>query len=236
MVKKLLLLLFFLLVIFGGAAELLLPSWTAAYGAESLKELTGSEQVTLQTEKHPAILMLSGQFDTVKIDAKNAKLDKLTVSSMQAELKGLQLDMNSLLLQRRFTVQSVDTVNLKAVVTEKELAQFLDANVKGSKNATVTVKPDKITVSSQLSLGGLMALSITLEGKIAADGQKIKFVTERFLLNHSPVGNLGGSILTEIPLADTKKLPFGTTIQNIVNEDGQIVIYAGNQSPASGKQ
>lgn len=209
-------------------AQFALPAWVSGYAAQSLKELTASETVTVKAEKQPALLMMTGEFDQVTVQAVNAKLDRLTFRTLDASLTQPKLDMNSLLTQHKFVLQSVQKLEVTGVVDAAELARFLDNNVKGSKNAVVTITPDKVTVSTNLALGPIPTLTITLEGKIVSDGQKLKFVTEHFLLNHSPVGNLGGALLTEIPLFDLKKLPFGTTIQQVVQKDGQIEIQAGN--------
>lgn len=211
-------------------ADGFLPGLVSRYAVQSLKELTNSDNVTVEVHKTPAVLMLTGQFDQVTVDAEQAKIDKITLSSMQAVLKDVQLDMNALLTQKKFVLKSVRDLTVTGTVPQAELARFLDANVKGSHNAEVLITPDKVTVSTNLSLGAIAKVVVTLEGKIVSDGQKLKFVTDRFLLNHVLVGNIGGTMLTEIPLLDLKKLPFGTTIQDIVLENGQIVIIAGNHA------
>ena len=210
--------------------DLILPDLVSSYAMQSLKELTNSQSVTVQAKKTPAIMMLAGKFDQVTVDAVNAKVDKITLSSMHAELNHAQVDMTALLTERQFAVQSVDDLTMTGTVSQAELARFLDANVKGSHNAEVVITPDKMTMSTHLAVGSLIQVVITLEGKVVSDGQTLKFVTQRFLLNNTPVGNIGGAMLTEIPLLDLKKLPFGTTIQDIQLQDGQIMIVAGKHS------
>jgi hypothetical protein len=210
--------------------DLILPDLVSSYAMQSLKELTNSQSVTVQAKKTPAIMMITGKFDQVTVDAVNAKVDRMTLSSMHAELNNAQVDMKALLTERRFAVQSVDNLTMTGTVSQAELAHFLDANVKGSHNAEVAITPDKMTVSTHLAVGSLIQVVITLEGKVVSDGQTLKFVTQRFLLNNTPVGNIGGTMLTEIPLLDLKKLPFGTTIQDIQLQNEQILIVAGKHS------
>jgi hypothetical protein len=124
----------------------------------------------------------------------------------------------------------VQDIDLTAVITQDELSRFLNQNVKGVKGAVVTINAGKVQVTSNFALGSLASLAITLEGKIAGDGQKLKFVTERFLLNNNMVGNIGGSVLTEIPLVDLKKLPFGVSVRVVNMEDGKVTIFADNRT------
>lgn len=226
--KGLLLLVVIVGVLIG--ADLILPDMISSYAVQSLKESTHSDSVTVQVKKAPAVMMLTGKFDQVTVDAVNAKVDKIALSSMHAELSDVQVDMKSLLTEKKFAIQSVRDLTVTGAVSQAELARFLDANVKGSHNAEVVITPEKVTVSTHLAVGTLLQVVITLEGQVVSDGKELKFVTQRFLLNNTPVGNIGGSMLTEIPLLDLKKLPFGTTIQNILLQTGQIVIVAGNHA------
>lgn len=211
------------------ASQLLLPVAIADIVAQGMVSLTGSENVKAEVAKRPALLMLAGKFDNITLDAKNAKTDKLTFSELHAVLKDVQIDMNTLLSRRLVAIQSVGDIDLKVVFSQEELARYLNQSVKGIKNATVTITPEKIQASSHFAIGGFANVAITLEGKIVGDGQKIKFVTERFLLNNNLVGNVGGAMLTEIPLFDLTKLPFNVHVRNIVLEQGRVVIYTDNR-------
>jgi hypothetical protein len=64
---------------------------------------------------------------------------------------------------------------------------------------------------------------------VVADGQKIKMVTEKILLNNSQVGSLGGSLMSDIQLVDVKSLPFGVAVRDIVADQGKITIFADNK-------
>ena len=43
-------------------------------------------------------------------------------------------------------------------------------------------------------------------------------------------GNIGGSLLTEIPLVDLNKLPFHVSVRDIVMENGKVILYLDNRS------
>lgn len=211
------------------ASQILLPMAVSDIVAQGMVSLTGSQNVRVNVEKNPALLMLGGKFDRITLAAQNAKTDKLTFSELHAVLQDVQIDMNTLISRRLVAVRSVGDVELSVVFQQEELARILNQSVKGIKNATVAITPDKVQASSNFAIGGFAQVAVTLEGKIVGEGQKIKFVTDRFLLNNSHVGNIGGSMLTEIELADLSKLPFNVHTRNIVLEQGRVVIYTDNR-------
>lgn len=229
MPKRLIYVLAFVLVL-GFASQILLPAILSEIVAQGMISQTGSDNVTAKVEKRPALSMLTGSFDKITLSAANARVDKITFSDFKATLTDVQLDMNTLLSKRLVAMKSVGTIDVAATITEAELARYINQSVKGVKNAVVTINPDKVQATSSLAFGSFATVNVTIEGKIVVDSQKIKFVTERFMLNNTPVGSIGGMTLTEIPLVETKKLPFNVTVREIVAEKGQVVIYADNKT------
>jgi hypothetical protein len=209
-------------------SQMLLPKLVATLIARGMNSAVASDQISAQTTKTPAFLMLAGEFDSVVIHANNAKIDKINFAELDAALKDVAVDMEALFTGKALMVKSVKEVDLTAVITQEELGRYLNQTVKGVKNAVVTVNAGKVQVTSNLSLG-FATMAVTLDGKIVGDGQKIKFVTDRFMLNNATVGNVGGSLLTEIPLIDLKKLPFGVGVRSIDMDGGKVTIHADNR-------
>ncbi len=228
--KRLLLILLGLLLVGALVAEVILPQVASDAVAQGMKELTSSAQVQAQVIKRPALGMLAGNFDKITVDATDAKADKITFSQFRATLSEVQLDRERLYFRRVVVLEQVKDVDVMAVITQEEVARYINQNVKGVKNATVIMDKGKMQVTSSFALGGLATVAITLEGRIVGDGQKIKFVTDRFLLNNIVAGNIGGSLLAEIPLIDLKKIPFGVTVRDIALEQGKLTLYADNKA------
>ncbi|HMM19520.1 MAG TPA: DUF2993 domain-containing protein [Selenomonadales bacterium] len=228
MVKRLSIIVVILLALFAGE-ELLLPRFVSTLIAHGMTQAAGTDQIEAQVSKRPAFLMLGGRFDSVRILARDAKVDKIAFSELDTALTNVELDMNALMTRKAVAIKSVGDIDLTAVITQDELTRYLNQSVKGIRNVEVAINDGKVQVSGKLTLSSIASLAVTLDGKIVGDGQKIKFVTERFLLNNASVGNFGGTLLTEIPLVDMKKLPFGTEVRSITSENGKITIYADNR-------
>jgi hypothetical protein len=121
-------------------------------------------------------------------------------------------------------------IDLTAVISQEELARYLNRDVKGVKNATVTVSPEKVTVGGEVSLAGMVRTTMNLEGRIVADGQQIKLITRRIGVTQSALGNISGSAVTEIPLVDLNKAPFPVSLREVVMEPGRVTVRADNRT------
>ncbi len=220
------------LVMLLAAIEVILPKLVSDAVVQGLRELTGSNQVTARVDKTPAVLMFDGNFDRVMADAHEVKTEKITFRNMHINLTDVKLDVKTLLTSRKLVIEQVKDIELTAIIGQEELATYLNNSVKGIKNAVVKITPDKVQVSSALTFGGIARVDIRLEGRIASDreNKRITFVTERFWLNNSPVGNIGGSLLTEVPLVDLKKMPFNVNVRDVTMEENQIIIYTDNKN------
>ena len=230
MIKRFLL---FLLVLIGitFALQLALPSIVSSFLENKMANYVQSDSIKIKAEKAPAYHMLVGNFDTITLDAKNTQIDKITFKSMHIVLNEVKLDETVLLQEKKAVLKEVGLITLKAILTEKEISTYLNANVKGLQNAIVSIETDnKATISGELTIGGFTAVGLKLQGRIIKDGKKAKFMPEQFSINDKKVGDsiVKGNILSEITILDASKLPFNVTIKEIISEKGQIIINADN--------
>jgi hypothetical protein len=207
--------------------ELALPAILSRVAEQALANLYAGDRVSVSVREHPALLMLGGDFDQIRITAQNVKTGRIVLSQMQTVLKDVKLDMGALLGQRQVRFQSVGGIDASAVLTQEELANYLNHAVKGIKDAQVSITPAKISASSTFSLG-FLSVRAGLEGRIAAEGRNIDFVTDRFYLNNMATGNIAGSTLARIPLLDLNKLPFQVEVRAIKMEQGRVVLQLDN--------
>lgn len=215
-------------IVLAGLA-IFLPQIVSQAVAQGMRGVLHSNQVTARVEKTPSFLLLDGQFDQIHLAAKDAKPDKLLFSDMQADLSGVKIDMPVLISSGRVVLTEVKEANLTASVTQDELARYLNQSVKGIKAAKVTVQGGKVQVAGTLGIGKIAQMTVTIEGHVAIDGQKLKLVTEKILLNNAQVGSIGGALLADIQLVDVKSLPFGVALRNVIADQGKITVFADNK-------
>jgi hypothetical protein len=212
------------------AAEFVLPQMVQGLVASSMGRMVPSGEITTEVAKHPAVAMLVGQFGQMSVQAEHVKIDKVVFDHMDVNLDTVELDMGALVRDGKVVIKSAKHMYLTAVITQEELARYLNESAKGVKNAVVTVKDGRVQLVGALSLGPIATMAVTVEGKVVGDGQKIKYVSDHFLINSSSIGQLGGGPLAEIQLVDLKKLPFGVVVRTITMADGKITIIADNDS------
>jgi len=217
-------------LLLGMTAQFVLPWLISGFVARSVGDQIRAEQIIAKVTKTPAFLMLGGKFDEVAISAVKAQTDRLVFQEMNVAISAASIDMPALLLDRRFVMESAGKIELSGVITQEELSRYLNANAKNVKNAVVTVRDGRVAIDAQLVILGPVAVKVTLDGRIVGDDRQIRFVTEHFSLNDGLAGNISGALLTEIPLADLRKLPFAVGVREIVMEQGRIIVYMDSRS------
>jgi len=217
-------------LLLGMTAQFVLPWLISGFVARSVGDQIRAEQIIAKVTKTPAFLMLGGKFDEVAISAVKAQTDRLVFQEMNVAISAASIDMPALLLDRRFVMESAGKIELSGVITQEELSRYLNANAKNVKNAVVTVRDGRVAIDAQLVIFGPVAVKVTLDGRIVGDDRQIRFVTEHFSLNDGLAGNISGALLTEIPLADLKQLPFAVGVREIVMEQGRIIVYMDSRS------
>ncbi|MBP2640590.1 MAG: hypothetical protein H6Q66_1541 [Firmicutes bacterium] len=219
-----------LALLLGIAAQFVLPWLVSDFIARSVGNQMQTEQITAKVTKTPAFLMLGGTFDEVAISAVKAQTGRLVFQEMNVVISAASIDMPALLRDRRLVLSSAEKIELSGVITQEELSRYLNANVKYVKNAAVTVRDGRVAIDAQLVIIGPIAVKVNLDGRIVGDDRQIRFVTEHFSLNDGLAGNISGALLTEIPLADLRQLPFAVGVREIVMEQGRIIVYMDSRS------
>lgn len=223
--KRLLLvgILLLVVIVFG---QMLLPKFFESIIGGAMQTATNAQEVEVRVEKEPALSMLTGDFDLIDINAYQAEAGRVRLDEFAISLKGVHINLGDLISKRSLSMKSADDITMRAVITEAELNKTLNQGVKGISNAKVNIMPDDVTITGDMSVGGMLNASIVVHGEIIASDNAIVFHTEDVQLKNGLVGKIGGKLLTDIVLVDLKKLPFDVTVKNIALEQEMATIYA----------
>ena len=228
--KRLLAGILVIFILLAAAAQLFLPELVSNLIVRSVNNQIRAEQISAKATKNPALFMLDGRFDELTVSAAKAQVGRIVFQEMNVVVSNAAVDVPELLRDRRFVLKSSGKIELSGVITQEELSRYLNANVKHIKNAVVTVRDGRVWIDAQLSVAVPIALKVSLDGRIVADDRQIRFVTEHFHLNDRLGGNISGALLTEIPLADLRQLPFAVGVSDIAMDQGKVIIHMDSRS------
>lgn len=99
-----------------------LPALLANRLTAAMQNRLQTEQVVASVEQYPAFTMLLGRFDTIDIKAKNAVLNKVHFDELDLHANKAQLDLQQILFDQHFSVQTAQEISLKGVLSEQQLA------------------------------------------------------------------------------------------------------------------
>ena len=182
-----------------------------------------SVQVHLQTT--PAILLLLGQLDQMDITAEQAMLGQVRVDSLHLTGQNVNFPPD-VLVHGQWAVKSADQMNLSAVVTADDLLDLLQRKVDKLQDADVTITPQLITVDGKVKIAGRMA-DIHMEGRVLEEDGNIYFRMTKLDLKNSLLGKaVLGNFFGDILLVNLTKLALPVELDDVVQQDGQVLITA----------
>lgn len=214
------------LAVFLFAVQSSLPSVADGLIKGAIVSTADVDDVTVETHKTPAMLMLLGKFDSIDVSAQGLKSGKVKFQSFDVELKNIHIDISEVLLHQQLSVESMDSAKLRAEFAEDDLAALLNRSMQGLTNATVRILPGGVKVGGEFNVGGLLKTLVEIDGNIIEKNNAIVFRTGQFSIAQGSLGRFGGNLATDIVLVDLNSMPFDVKVKNIILKDGVAEIYA----------
>ena len=209
-----------ILLVFG---ETLLPAW-ARQTTETMLRERGAESAEVTLESTPGILLLLGQIDTLKLDAKGLRVGDLRMDRVQLTGSGVHFSSRDLFLDHRVHLISAEDLKLTGVVSEDALRNLLAKRIDKLDNIKVTIDEDGVHATAEVKIFGRMA-DVVLEGKIVEDAQALYFHMTRLDIKNALIGKANlGDIFGDIQIAKLDALPLKTRIESVEHRKGAIVV------------
>lgn len=206
-------------------SQLLLPTIAAKTLQSRLTMVSKARAMQVQVSAMPAVLLLFGQIDQLDIAAEQAMLGQVRVDSLRLTGRNVSLPVD-VMVSGQLAVRAADELNLSAVVTADDLLELLQRKVDKLQNAEVTIAPELITVSGQAKILGRMA-DIRMEGQVLEEDGNIYFRMTKLDIKNAILGKaLLGNFFGDIMLVDLKKLSLPVELDDVLQQDGQVVLTA----------
>ena len=151
---------FFLLLI--GLAEAGLPKIASGALDMALRNVLKTETVNVSARAFPACMMLFGRVGTIDAEAENGMLGNLRAAKLTLHGEGVQMP-SDVLMNHNFAVTGADVLTLTGIVTEDDLADFLNRDIKEIQDAKVKITKEKVLADATAKIMGRSA-DVHIEG------------------------------------------------------------------------
>ena len=209
--KKFLLIVGLLFLLFVGLCEAILPRVGSGALERALRESLKTDAVTVNARTFPATMMLFGRIGHIDIEAVRGMLGELCAEKLSLHGEGVRVPSDAL-LNNNFAVTDADVLTLEGVVTEQNLADFLNRQVDQVKEAKVSITKEKVIADGKTGIAGLTA-DVHLEGVF-------------FIEDNAICLRLTANFFDNIDLYDFRRLNMPVELDEAVHEDGQVVLKA----------
>lgn len=216
------------LVAVGG--QWLLPGFFERLVAAEMSRMVKAKTVDVEVMTVPPYRLLSGAFDTLRIDIRGARFGELAVSGFFIDARGLDVDVRELLGRRKFVISKVDRLQSTLMLTEGDLSDYFSRAVTKGRVSSVRLVDGKAIVAGSIPFFNTN-LNITLIGSFAIEKPTtIRFVPEELTVERTllPKFLLNNFIVKEafaIPIR-VEDLPVPLEITDIRVERGRLFMFA----------
>lgn len=223
--KKFLMIVGLLVLLFVGLAEVLLPSIGAGTLERILRETLKTDTVTVNARTFPACRLLIGHIGDIDIVAEHGMLGNLPTEKLSLHGECVQMPQD-VLLNNNFAILDADVLTLEGVVTEGNLADFLNRDIKEIDDAKVKITKEKVLADATTKIVGRKA-DVHIEGVFFIEDNMICLRLTNVQVKKIFFGrDLTANFFDRIDLYDFNRLNMPVELDEAVHEDGQVVLKA----------
>lgn len=214
---------FFLLLI--GLAEAGLPKIASGALDMALRNVLKTETVNVSARAFPACMMLFGRVGTIDAEAENGMLGNLRAAKLTLHGEGVQMP-SDVLMNHNFAVTGADVLTLTGIVTEDDLADFLNRDIKEIQDAKVKITKEKVLADATAKIMGRSA-DVHIEGVFFIEDNKICLRLTNVTVKKVFLGrDLTANFFDRIDIYDFNRLNMPVELDEAVHGDGEVLLKA----------
>lgn len=231
MLKRFLIVLFIFGIALAAVVQWVLPPVASRVMTNSLTEVFGTSQgLEAKLESYPNLKMLLGQFDTVKVTAKEVNLGGILVDEMTTVISNLNVNFRELLLKRQLVWSWQRNLETTIKISEVNLNKGVWAGIDQVINPHIDLQDGKAVITGSLRLIG-RDLALRIEGNFAVvGGAEVSFEPTSVTLGDVAVSQellgLVRSFRGLVLSFDLSRLDPPLTPRSVEVHDGHIIIKA----------
>lgn len=232
--KKFLALIVILLAILGVLLEFVLPGTVATILKEQVANSTSANEVDVSLSSSPNFRIALGEIDRVHATAASGHIGEINFKNVTLDGDKIRLDVLELLFPSKDltsservhrTLKHADKIELRGVITEDELKNFIANKDSNFEDVQVSVKPEGATASAKVKFLG-RKIDLDVAGNFTVSGGDIYFHMTRLNTNSILSRVNIDSFLSDIKILSSANLPLGMKFESVELRDGEAVITA----------
>ena len=223
--KKILMIVGLLCLLLIGLAEALLPKLGSEALVRELQQALKTDAVTVSARTFPACRLLIGHIGDIDIEAEHGMLGNLPTEKLSLHGECVQMPQD-VLLNSNFAITDADVLTLTGIVTEGNLADFLNHDIKEIDDAKVKITKEKVMADATTKIMGRKA-DVHIEGVFFIEENKICLRLTNVQVKKIFFGrDLTANFFDRIDLYDFNRLNMPVELDEAIHEEGQVVLKA----------
>ena len=214
--------------------QFILPRTVETILKEQIANSTSATEIDVSLNSSPNFRIALGEIDRVHATAAAGKIGEIDFKNLTLDGEKIRLDVMELLfpskdltsqLRAQKILKHADKIELRGIVTEEELKNFIAQKDDNFQNTQVSIKPEGATASARVKFFG-RTVDLEIAGNFVVNGGDVYFHMTR-LNSNSILSRVNiDTFLTDIKVLDSANLPFGIKFDSVELREGEAIVTA----------
>ncbi len=232
--KKFLALMIILLAILGALLQFVLPRTVESIVAEQITNATAAEDVAVSLSANPNARIALGEIDRVHGTANEGRIGDINFKNLTVDGEKIYLDVPELLFPSKNLnarertnkiLQHADKIELRGIVTEDELKNFIASKDVKFEDPKVKLMPEEATASARVKFFG-RTIDVSVAGIFTVSNGEIFFHINKLNTNSILSRVNPDSFVSDLKIIDSSNLPIGLKFDSVELREGEVVVTA----------
>ncbi len=232
--RKFLALMVILLAILGALLQFVLPRTVETIVAEQITNSTAAKDVTISLSANPNARIALGEIDKVHGTADEGRIGDIVFKNLTVDGEKISLDVPELLFpssnltareRTNKILQHAEKIELRGIVTEDELKNFVSRRDIDLENSTVKVTPEAVEAAASVKFLG-RTIDVTVSGIFTVSNGEVFFHINKLNTNSILSRVNLDSFVSDFKIIDSSNLPIGLKFDSVELREGEIVVTA----------
>ncbi len=233
--KKIFIGILIFVVIIAAVLEIILPRTVTSILKEQVIKSTHAREVEISLESSPNAKITLGQVDKVHATASAGDIGDVEFQALTLDGEKINVDVMELLFpgdkltakQRTEKIlKSAEQIELKGIVTQDGLKNFIEKKVDQLDNAEIKITPQEVTAKGQIKVLGKTA-DVDIAGSFFLDENDVYFRATNLEVRNTLIRHVQiDRYLGDIKILQSETLPLNLKFNSVQMRDGDVLITA----------